>query len=107
MGELYTVDKTPPLNTHLPKMRTAYRLTLLYIIVATLATAGANGVAQAKPKVNVGRFALRGDSDSGLASRSLAGDVTEAEAHALWLTSRKPTRRSQYKLQMPVRAPRT
>ncbi|KJA21634.1 hypothetical protein HYPSUDRAFT_216187 [Hypholoma sublateritium FD-334 SS-4] len=96
MGGLYTVGITAPLNAHLPKMQTAYRLTLLYIIVATLATAGTNGVAEAKPKVNVGRFALRGESglDSGLASRSLSGDLTEAEAHALWLTSRKPTRRS-------------
>ena len=97
MGELYTVAKTPPLNAYLSKMRTAYRLTLIYIIVATLATVGASGVQQAKPKVNLGRFALRGEGgfDSSLASRSLTGDVSEAEAHALWLTSRKPTRRSK------------
>lgn len=69
-------------------MPSPYRLSLLSIIIAAFTATSVNALNT--PEILPGRFSYRGQF-----GKAASGDVTEAEAHAKWLTSRKPTQRSE------------
>ncbi|KAF8171831.1 hypothetical protein BJ912DRAFT_932685 [Pholiota molesta] len=66
-----------------------YRLSLLAILLTTFASTVQGFDRSLRPPKNVARFKSRAANTSPVVKLKL----TEAEAHARWLTSRKPTRR--------------
>ena len=74
-----------------PNMGLFYRLSLLAILLTTFAIVHAYERKSLGRPQRVGRF----NSKASITRSNVKLNLTEAEAHARWLTSRKPTRRSE------------